>query len=121
MTASHYAAGTRFEHRVRDDLRAHGYSVLRAAGSKGDSKIDLVAIKPGQVVFIQCKRSGALGPAEWNRIVEVAGWVGALPVLAASGALGRGIEYTHLLGPKVAHRRSQPVSRWLPDELGETR
>jgi len=74
---SHYARGTRFEHKVRDHLMALGYSVLRAAGSKGDSKVDLVAFHPYRpMLLIQCKIDGKISVAEWNRVREVAGWYG---------------------------------------------
>jgi Holliday junction resolvase len=114
---THYADGTRFEHKVRDDLTTNGYEVIRAAGSKGGSKADLVALKPGQLLFVQCKRSGTLPPAEWNRLVEVAGWVGAVPVLAANGERGRGVVYTRLLGRKVPRARTQPAVAFLLDEV----
>lgn len=114
---SHYAAGTRFEHKVRDDLTTNGYTVTRAAGSKGDSKIDLLAIKPGELLFIQCKMSGALPPGEWDRIVEVAGWVGAIPLLAAKGPKGRGVVYTRLKGPKRRGCRLQDVEPFHLDRL----
>ncbi len=114
---NHYATGTRFEHKVRDDLIANGYEVVRAAGSKGSTKIDLLAVKPGQALFIQCKSSGALPPAEWDRLVEVAAWVGAVPLLAANGPRGRGVVYTRLLAPKQRGKRTQPCEPWLPDLL----
>lgn len=97
---SHYAVGTRFEHKIRDDLTENGFEVIRAAGSKGSSKVDLVALKPGQLLLIQAKRSGVLGPDEWDRVHEVAGWVGAVALLARNGPRGRGVEYIRLLGPK---------------------
>lgn len=114
---SHYATGTRFEHKTRDDLAANGYEVVRAAGSKGSTKADLIAMKPGQLLFVQCKRSGALPPAEWDRLVEVAGWVGALPILAANGPAGRGVAYTRLLAPKRRRCRIQPAEPFLLDEV----
>jgi Holliday junction resolvase len=107
---SHYAQGTRFEHKVRDDLDDNGYEVIRAAGSKGSSKVDLIGLKPGQLLLVQCKRTGVLGPAEWDRVHEVAGWVGAVPLLAANGPRGRGVTYIRLLGPK---RRSVPLRNQL--------
>ncbi|MEV0608097.1 restriction endonuclease [Polymorphospora rubra] len=116
---SHYATGTRFEHKTRDDLAANGYDVIRAAGSKGSTKADLIAVKPSQLLFVQCKRSGALPPDEWDRLVEVAAWVGAIPLLAANGPRGRGITYTHLLGPKRrgAPMRTQPARVFVVDQL----
>ncbi|MCZ7434780.1 restriction endonuclease [Micromonospora sp. WMMC241] len=116
---SHYQAGTRFEHKIRDDLRDNGYEVMRAAGSKGASKVDLVALKPGQLLFIQAKRSGTLPPAEWDRVFEVAGWVGAVPLLAANGPRGRGVVYTRLLGRKVPRARTQPCEPFLLDQIAQ--
>ena len=115
--SNRYATGTRFEHKTRDDLISNGYEVIRAAGSKGSTKVDLVAVKPGSLIFIQCKATGTLPPAEWNRLVEVAGWVGAVPVLAANGPRGRGIVYTRLLGPKRRRARTQPCEPFLLDEI----
>jgi Holliday junction resolvase len=112
-----YASGTRFEHKTRDDLISNGYEVIRAAGSKGSTKVDLVAVKPGSLIFIQCKATGTLPPAEWNRLVEVSGWVGAVPVLAANRPRGRGIIYTRLLGPKRPRARTQPGEPFLLDEI----
>jgi hypothetical protein len=114
---SHYASGTRFEHKVRDDLVDNGYEVIRAAGSKGSSKVDLAAFKPGQLLFVQCKSNGALPPAEWDRVFEVSRWVSALPLLASNGPHGRGVVYTRLLGPKVPRARTQHCVAWSPDEL----
>jgi Holliday junction resolvase len=112
-----YATGTRFEHKTRDDLIANGYEVMRAAGSKGSTKVDLVAVKPGQLLFIQAKSNGTLGPAEWDRVVEVSGWVGAVPILAANGPRGRGVVYTRLLAPKRRGARVQPCEPFLLDEV----
>lgn len=116
---SHYAAGTRFEHKVRDDLAVNGYEVVRAAGSKGGTKADLVAFKPGQLLLVQCKRNGALPAQEWDRLVEVAGWVSAAALLAANGPLGRGVTYIRLLGPKRPRLRMdhQPAARFVLDEV----
>ncbi len=105
---SHYAVGTRFEHKTIADLENNGYETMRAAGSKGGTKADIAAFKPGQLLLVQCKRDGALPPGEWDRLVEVAAWVGALPILAANGINGRGVVYVHLCGPK---RRGLPLDR----------
>ncbi|MEU4772946.1 hypothetical protein [Micromonospora sp. NPDC023644] len=112
-----YDTGRRFEWKTRDDMTANGYDVLRAAGSKGGTKIDLVGFKPGQLLVVQCKEDGKLGPAEWNRVHEVAGWVGAIPLLAANGPRGRGVTYTRLLGPKIPRARTQPCEPFHLDEI----
>lgn len=116
---SHYADGTRFEHKVIDDLETNGYEIIRAAGSKGSTKVDIAAFKPGQLALVQSKRNGTLPPDEWDRLVQVAGWVGAIPLLAANGPRGRGVTYTRLLGPKRRGCRIQPCEPFLLDELAD--
>lgn len=114
---NHYAKGARFEWKTRDDLADNGYEVVRAAGSKGSTKMDLLAIKPGQILFVQCKANGTLPPDEWDRLVEVAAWVGAVAVLASNGPRGRGVTYTRLLGPKRRGCRIQPCEPFLLDQI----
>ncbi|MEV6180145.1 restriction endonuclease [Streptomyces sp. NPDC052015] len=111
---SNYARGRDLEHRVRAHLRGQGYEVLRTAGSK--SKVDLVAIKPGQVLFVQCKRTGALPPAEWNALWDLAQRAGAIPVLAEQ-LKPRGRKYWRLTGRKDQPGRRQPYVELLLDEL----
>ncbi|MFI2426553.1 restriction endonuclease [Streptomyces sp. NPDC018955] len=110
---SNYARGRDLEHRVRAHLREEGYEVLRTAGSK--SKVDLVAIKPGQILLVQCKRSGALPPAEWNALWDLAAMVGAVPVLAEQ--LSRGRKYWRLTGRKDVPGKRQPYVELTLDEL----
>lgn len=110
---SNYHRGRDLEHRVRAHLRDQGYEVLRTAGSK--SKVDLVALKPGQLLFVQCKRSGALPPAEWNALWDLARMAGAVPVLAEQ--LQRGRKYWRLTGRKDQPGRRQPYTELLLDEL----
>ncbi|WP_033307385.1 restriction endonuclease [Streptomyces iakyrus] len=110
---SNYARGRDLEHRVRAHLREEGYEVLRTAGSK--SKVDLVAIKPGQILLVQCKRSGALPPAEWNALWDLAQMIGAVPVLAEQ--LARGRKYWRLTGRKDQPGRRQPYTELTLDEL----
>jgi Holliday junction resolvase len=79
---TNYAAGTRVEHLVRHHLESEGYIVTRSAGSKG--WIDLAARKPGQLLDVQVKRGAStrLCAADWDRLIERAEWVGAIPILA---------------------------------------
>jgi len=77
---SNYSRGRDFEWQVRDYLRENGYEVVRAAGSK--TKLDLIAMKPRQLIFVQCKRSALPSPAERMRVAELAGMVGAVPAIA---------------------------------------
>jgi Holliday junction resolvase len=77
-----YRDGTRFENVVRKRLEEDRYWCTRSAGSK--TKVDLVAIKPGQVLLVQCKRDGRCSPAERAAIVLLAECLPmvAVPVLA---------------------------------------
>ncbi|MFF1469109.1 PDDEXK family nuclease [Streptomyces mirabilis] len=120
---SNYERGVRFERAVRDDLESHGYEVIRSAGSK--SKIDLVAIKPRQLLLIQCKQAGPgqLPNADWNRVFELSRMCDADPIVAVK-ITGRALpEYRRLLIRLVP--RQQPAAErghfelWSPDPLGE--
>jgi len=100
-----YRIGRQLEYRVRDHLKKIGYFALRSPGSK--SPIDLIAIKPHQVLFIQCKRGGNLGVAEWNELFKIASSCGAIPLLASSPT-GRGTVFEQLMALKDGSRRAQP-------------
>jgi hypothetical protein len=110
------ARGSAFERKVSGALTADGYLVVRAAGSLGAA--DLIALKPGQVVFVQCKMAGAgaCGPAEWNEFYRLAKSVAALPVLAyRPGRIG--VAYWLATGPKDRPTRTPPALPWTPDEV----
>ena len=113
--------GIAFEYKVIAELVKDGYVTMRAAGSKG--AIDVAAFKPGQQLLVGCKRGGVCSAAEWDRLIELAGWVGAVPLLAVNGPKGRGVDFWRLCGPK---RRGlpwpkQPVHRFLTDEVAGVR
>jgi Holliday junction resolvase len=67
---SSYSDGVRVEHAVIDHLRANGYDTVRAASSKGLA--DVVAVKPGQILFVNCKRTTPPGPVEREALLRVA-------------------------------------------------
>ncbi len=60
------AKGRRLEHRSRALLEREGYSVVRAAASKG--AFDLVAIGPTDIVLCQVKSNGWPGREEMEAI-----------------------------------------------------
>lgn len=99
---SHYQAGRDFEHKVRAALVADGYDVIRSAGSK--TKVDLAAFKPGQAVFVQCKRDGKISPAERVELLRVASHIDATPVVAWKTVGNSTIRYWRLTGPGPAER-----------------
>jgi Holliday junction resolvase len=75
--------GRHFEWRVRDYLKQKGYFVLRSPQSRGP--VDLVAIRKGEILFIQCRINGYLEKAEKYELVELAKSVGAKACLAWRG------------------------------------
>lgn len=120
---SAYERGVRFERAARDDLQEHGYEVIRSAGSK--SKIDLIAIKPGQLLLIQCKPAGPnkLPNADWNRLFELARMCDAEPIVAVKISGRVKPEYRRLL-VRLVPRQQPALERghfelWSPDPLGE--
>ena len=81
MGATPYVRGVRFEYRVRNHLSSRGYIVLRSPRSGGP--IDLVAIRSGEVLFIQCKTSKHnMTRRETDELIELARSVNAKPILA---------------------------------------
>lgn len=112
---SRYEAGYRLECAARDDLRANGYEVIRSASSKG--AVDLVAFKRGEILFVQCKTGGVIGPRERAELRRVAGIAGAVPISAAwhkDGRAARTIAYT-----RWATSAPDGARRWTPDHALE--
>jgi len=109
---SMYRLGRAFEYRARDQLRKWGYFVMRSPASR--SPIDLVAVAPGVVLFVQCKRGGQLVPKEWNELHELGLSCGAIPVLAEFPA-GRGsTAYWELTAKKDGSKKAQPRKAFDP-------
>lgn len=57
-----YRRGYYFESRVREALEGWGWVVFRSGGSR--SPVDLVAMKAGEVLLVQCKAGGRMSPRE---------------------------------------------------------
>src|SRR3954470_5900812 len=95
--ARRYERGADLERRIVAALTRDGYWCARVAGSRGVA--DVVAIKPTDVVLVQAKRDGRLGPDDRARLLTTARLAGAIPVLASAGPGGRGIIYRELKGP----------------------
>lgn len=97
---SRYETGARTERLVRDDLMAYGYSVVKAAGSKGAA--DLVAFRRGFVLFVQVKRTEAqISPLGRLALIALADLLGrhiGVPVVATKPAR-KPITYRVLTGP----------------------
>jgi len=85
--AGKYKLGRAFEYRVKDFLKGKGFWVIRSPRSAGI--VDLIALKKGLILFIQCKRNGQLSLEERNELFELSESVGAIPLLAGMpGARG---------------------------------
>lgn len=109
-----YKLGAAFERATSHRLGEDGYELVRSAGSK--TKVDLVAVKTGHVLFVQCKRNGKLPPAERVALLRLASLLPgvALPLLAYKPSARGGVAFAVLTGPGPRDRRA-----WTPDEVGE--
>jgi len=64
-----YARGRRFEYRTRDYLRKLGWFVIRQSKS---SFPDLVALRDGSILLVECKVDGYIPSSERRHIVRLA-------------------------------------------------
>jgi len=74
-----YRKGRRFEWQVRTLFEENGWVVLRTARSK---PVDLVALKNGNVLLIECKYGSRLRIREKSKLIELAEIAGGQPILA---------------------------------------
>lgn len=102
-----YRLGRALEYRVRDVLKDAGYFAMRSPASK--TPIDIIGIKPGQVLMVQCKRGGSLPPKEWNALYDLALSCGALPVMAER-PYPRTLNFWLLTARKDGSKRRQPMT-----------
>ena len=109
-----YRRGVRFEHTTLYDLRSNGYYAQRTPGSRGVA--DVMAVKPGQVLLVQCKISGSLAPEPWNALYDAAVGCGAVPVMAEKDAPGS-LRYWRLERRKDGRGGRQPMTLFLLDEV----
>jgi len=115
---SGYSDGRKLEYAAADLLWADGYWVIRAAGSKGTA--DIVALKRGETLFVQCKLSGTMGPGERNSLVELARQLGGTPVCARwakEGRAARTVEFRELTGPGPKDWRPWTADHALEEAL----
>ncbi|WP_433681934.1 hypothetical protein [Nocardia sp. CA-119907] len=108
---TNYSRGRAFEWEIRDQLREDGYQCYRCAGSR--SSVDVLALKPGQIVYVQAKRDGRISPADRAILYAAATDVGAIPIVAARPPR-KPIEYRRLVG--TGPRDFEP---WTPDLIAD--
>ena len=99
--------GQEFERLTVADLETDWPYVTRASNSKGIA--DVVAIRPGEVLFVECKTNGILGVEQWNLLYHGAIAAGGTPLCAmpVDRRKNRGadrIRYMRLLAPKDGTR-----------------
>lgn len=109
---SGYRNGADLERAVKHHLEDNGYQlVIKSGGSKG--KVDVIALKPGETLLIQCKLTGTMSPADRVALRHLALGLGAVPLLARwakEGNAARTIGYTELISMGPAGNRP-----WTPD------
>jgi Holliday junction resolvase len=111
-----YRAGYDLERATRILLEANGYLAIRSSGSKGVA--DLVALKKGEVLLVQCKTSGRLGPGDRAALHAAAERTGATALAvrwAKNGHQARYPEFIQLTSPFTSGFRP-----WTPDYALET-
>ena len=107
-----YNRGRELEYRVRNELLAAGYEVIRGAGSKGAG--DLWAAKHGTLLIVQVKRDPrAFSSAAWNALLGAALRGGASAVLATAAARGP-VRYWRLVDARDTGSHARP---WEPLDL----
>lgn len=110
---SNYSRGNYAEVRVAAHLRAEGYEVWQARGSKGAA--DLIAIKPGEVLLVQVKGHPRISGDEWNALRDLAVICGAVPIVALA-VPRRALELTRITGFHWKHSADWPGEPFLTDE-----
>ena len=111
MSSANYRRGADLERAAKHYLEDNGYYVIKSAGSKGVA--DLVAIKPGETLYVQCKLDGYLTPAERVSFRQAALASGAVPVVARwvkEGRAARTPGFRELTSMGPAGNRD-----WTPD------
>jgi Holliday junction resolvase len=109
VTNTDYRRGGDLERAAKKILEDNGYYAVKSAGSKG--KVDVLALKAGEVLMVQCKTGGYLSPAERGGLRELARRNGATALAAywhKDGRAARRVQFVVLLPLDVARE-------WDPD------
>jgi len=84
---SGYRNGSELERAAKHALEDDGYYVIKSGGSKGI--VDLAAFKPGETLFVQCKLTGYLSPAERVKFLRLAETLRTVPLVGLWVKTGR--------------------------------
>lgn len=63
---TNYENGMKLERAVKALLEKNGYLVVCSKGSRGP--VDAIAVKPGEILFVQSKGNGYIAPAARDRL-----------------------------------------------------
>jgi Holliday junction resolvase len=120
---SGYRDGADLERAVKRHLEDNGYLlVIKSGGSKG--RVDVIGLKRGETVLVQCKRSGTISPADRVELRRLALDLGAVPLLARwvkEGSAARQIGFTELTSMGPAGNRLWTPDHALTDALASAR
>jgi Holliday junction resolvase len=120
---SGYRNGADLERAVKHHLEDDGYQlVIKSGGSKG--KVDVIALKPGQILLVQCKRAGAMSPADRVALRHLALDLGAVPLLARwakEGSAARTVSFAELTPTTLSGHRPWTADRALADANAHAR
>ena len=75
-----YSRGRAFERKTRKYLQGYGYIAMPSPRSMGAA--DLLAVKKGEILLVQCKLYGMLRKNERIALEEMAKQAGGIPILA---------------------------------------
>jgi Holliday junction resolvase-like predicted endonuclease len=120
---SGYRNGADLERAVKHHLEDNGYLlVIKSGGSKG--KVDVIGLKRGETVLVQCKTTSGMSPADRIKLRKLALDLGAVPVYACwvkEGNAARTIGYTELISMGPAGNRPWTPDHAITDALASTR
>lgn len=80
-----YAKGARYERSLIQFLSSKGFSTLRVAGSGHNTPIDILAVKKGLILGVECKAHQTKPKIQKEKVNEMKQWceqAGALGFLA---------------------------------------
>jgi len=103
-----YKKGRAFEYRVKDFLIKQGYFVLRSPVSAGP--MDLVGLKRGIVLLIQCKTNRALSKVERGILCDLSDSIGAHALLANRNPLAQNWAMEFWTIARMGHREDTAFS-----------
>lgn len=114
---SAYARGRRFEWRVKRHLEGEGYFVLRSPRSEGPA--DLVAIRRGEVLLVQCKTGSWISADSRDALLGLARSIGAKAVFVHRGKAPRyELIFEDLSQTCNDKGGRKPVRRYANDQCG---